>query len=146
MSKRTDILARVVTDLLAVKYDDDDTSGFLKYAIEVDRKAITDLDKLPTPYALVSLLSETNSGDESGGIGRESWTASLIISITARGLDMETVLEQVNTAMYADKSLNGNIDYLKRANTIHINEDPSDIEKTLQITYELTYSTAVGGC
>jgi hypothetical protein len=141
-SVRQDILDYFVGKLQAVEY----STGVKLFSIvkEVSKASILDDD--PDPSAYVYIASEAPNAEGGGVIGKESWVSSVIVDCYIKNYDTEEALKLINTAIYTDRTCGGVSSFLYRIGVIQNIIDPTNELRNLEITYQVGYMTAIGGC
>lgn len=112
--------------------------------IQVAKISPVDLDTCPFPAAFVYSGPEVRQMGDQAVIGYETWLWQLMIEVWARDTVMETLLQSIHTAMFADEDLSGYAVTSYRTGVDFLVVDPERSLQSMLVEYTILYRHVKG--
>lgn len=107
MSTRQNILNQFVTDISAM-------TVVPLQEVHQKQPTLADVEKLSFPSAFVYTGVETRVEDSRAVIGYENWDMEVVVEVWSKEDNLESILEEIHAAIFADYTLGGNAVEAKR--------------------------------
>ncbi len=140
-TKRQDILAQINTDITAI------TSGgsTVFKTVSTKRPTVVDLEVSPLPACFIYSDRDTKVTEgKDTTIGKETWEWYVMLEIWAIDSVIETLLDNIHTAMYADYKFNNNAVWSERMGFDPFIIDPDQRLEGMFIPYRVLYRHSLG--
>lgn len=138
---RQNILDTIKTMLEAI-VDANGTTVFKD--VSIGKESLTELENKSLPCCYIWSDKEVRLEDDESVIGKETWEWFIIIEVWALDKTMESLLNYIHTAMYADYKFNNYASYSERWGADFLTIDPEKRLEIMMVPYRIVYRHTLG--